>query len=49
LAGLNRVLEELSVQERFIELYAGDGPGVVAFALPDKFVLAARKLGIWLE
>jgi len=49
LFGLNRVLEELSVQERFIELYAGEGPGVVVFALPDKFVLAARKLGIQVE
>ena len=50
LAGLNGVLEELHIQERFIELYVGgEGPGVVVFALPDKFVLAARKLGIRLE
>jgi hypothetical protein len=49
LVGLNRVLEELHIQERFIELYTGEGPGVVVFALPDKFVLAARKLGIRLE
>lgn len=27
----------------------GEGPVVVVFALPDKFVLAARKLGIRLE
>ncbi|MFZ3308929.1 MAG: hypothetical protein WA280_06120, partial [Xanthobacteraceae bacterium] len=43
LVGLNRVLEELHIPERFIELYAGDGPGVVVFALPDKFALAARE------
>jgi hypothetical protein len=50
LAGLNRVLEELRIRERFIELYiGGEGPGLVVFALPDKFVLAARKLGIRLE
>lgn len=49
LAGLNGVLEKLCIQQRFIELYAGEGPGVVAFALPDKFELAARKLGIRLE
>ncbi len=49
LVGLNRVLEELHIPEHFIEVYAGEGPGVVVFALPDKFVLAARKLGIWLE
>ena len=50
LAGLNRVLDELLIPERFIELYVGgEGPGVVVFALPDKFVLAAGKLGIRLE
>ena len=49
LVGLNRVLEQLHIQERFIELYTGEGPGIVVFALPEKFVLAARKLGIRLE
>lgn len=49
LVGLNRLLEELHIPERFIELYAGDGPGVVAFVLPDKFLHAARELGIQLE
>ncbi len=49
LGGLNRVLEELHIPEQFIELYTDEGPGVVVFALSDKFVLAARKLGIRLE
>jgi hypothetical protein len=49
LAGLNRLLEERSVPERFIEFYAGGGPGVVAFVLPNKFLPAARELGIQLE
>jgi len=49
LAGLNRLLEELSIPERFIELYAGDGPGVVAFVLPNKFIPVARVLRIQLE
>ncbi|MFZ3310678.1 MAG: hypothetical protein WA280_15035, partial [Xanthobacteraceae bacterium] len=46
LVGLNRVLEELRIPERFIELYTGEGPGIVAFVLPDKFIPAARDLGI---
>lgn len=49
LAGLNRLLEERSIPGRFIELYAGDGPGVVAFVLPNKFLPAAFELGIQLE
>jgi len=49
LVGLNRALEELHIPERFIELYAGDGPGVVAFVLPNEFLSAARELGIQLE
>ncbi len=49
LVGLNLLLEELHIPERFIELYAGDGPGVVAFVLPNKFIPAARELGIQLE
>jgi hypothetical protein len=49
LTGLNGLLEKLCIQERFVELYAGEGPGVVVFALPDKFVRAAHKLGIRLE
>jgi hypothetical protein len=47
LVGLNRVLEELHIPERFIELYAGgEGQGIVVFAFSDKFVLAARELNI---
>jgi hypothetical protein len=49
LVGLNRLLEQLHIPERFIELYAGDGPGVVVFVLPKKFLPAARELGIQLE
>jgi hypothetical protein len=49
LAGLNSVLEELCIQERFVELYAGEGPGIVAFVLPNKFLPAAHELGIKLE
>ena len=49
LVGLNSILEELRVPERFIELYAGEGPGVVAFVLPKEFLSAAHELGIWLE
>lgn len=49
LAGLNHLLEECSIPERFIELYAGDGPGVVAFVIPNKFLPAALDLGIQLE
>jgi hypothetical protein len=48
LVGLNRVLEELHIPERFIELYAGDGPGVVVFVIPNMFLPAARELGIQL-
>ena len=46
LAGLNSILEEIDITERFIELYAGEGPGVAVFAVPDKFLPAASKLGI---
>jgi hypothetical protein len=49
LVGLNRLLEELHIPERFIELYAGDGPGVVAFVLPNKFLPVVQELGIQLE
>lgn len=50
LDGLNHVLEQLGLRERFIEIYNwGQGAGVVAFVLPDAFVSAARALHIRLE
>ncbi len=50
LASLNGILEQLGIEERFIELYLGGaGMGIVAFVLPDKFLSAARKLHLRLE
>ena len=50
LNGLNRILEQLGVQERFIEIYiGGEGPGLVAFVLPDEFLPVAHELHIQLE
>lgn len=47
LDGLNKVLERLGMQERFIELYNhGQGAGVVAFVLPGLFLPAAHELHI---
>ena len=50
LDGLNKILERLGMQERFIEIYNwGQGAGVVTFVLPDLFLPAARELHIRLE
>lgn len=50
LDGLNLVLERQGIRERFIELYNwGQGAGIVAFVVPDLFLLAARELHIRLE
>jgi hypothetical protein len=50
IAGLNHMLEQLGVPERFIEFYSGGGPGaLVTFAQPSKFGPIAGELGIRLE
>jgi len=50
LDGLNQVLEQIGMPERFVELYnGGGGAGIVAFVLPDAFLPAARELHIRLE
>lgn len=50
LDGLNHVLEQLGMRERFIEPYNwGQGAGVVTFVLPDAFLSTARELHIRLE
>jgi hypothetical protein len=50
LAGLNRILKQLGVPERFIELYNGGGQGAfVTFVRPDKVLSVARELGIRLD
>lgn len=50
LDGLNRILEEIALQERYIELYNGGGQaGAVAFVLPNVFLPVARELHIRLE
>ena len=50
LEGLNRILEHLGANERFVELYTGRGyASIVAFVRPNEFLVAARELGICLE
>ena len=50
LDGLNSILKQIGLQERYIELYNGGGQAAaVAFVLPDVFLPAARELHIRLE
>jgi hypothetical protein len=50
LIGLNRILEQVGIKERFFVLYMDNGQvSVVVFVLPDKFLPAARELRLRLE
>ncbi len=48
LAGLNRILQQFGIDERFVAIYL-NGLGLVTFVLPDEFIPAARELHLRLE